>query len=108
MADETPPEELPNEDIAAVVAAWTGIPVARLKQGETEKLLSLESELGRRLIGQKQAEVQTDRRRYQLPDAGINPRPDRLYDAGGRISSPTNLISRKLAFGPWAVLLALP
>ena len=29
-----------------------------------------------------------DRRRYQLPDAGINPRPDRLYDAGGRISSP--------------------
>jgi hypothetical protein len=29
-----------------------------------------------------------DRRRYQLPDAGINPRPDRLYAAGGRISSP--------------------
>jgi ATP-dependent Clp protease ATP-binding subunit ClpB len=48
-------DQVTDEDIAAVVAAWTGIPVARLKQGETEKLLSLESELGRRLIGQKQA-----------------------------------------------------
>ena len=43
------------EDIAAVVAAWTGIPVDRLTQGETEKLLHLEQELGKRLIGQKQA-----------------------------------------------------
>jgi ATP-dependent Clp protease ATP-binding subunit ClpB len=48
-------DQVTDEDIAAVVAAWTGIPVARLKQGETEKLLSLEAELGRRLIGQKQA-----------------------------------------------------
>ncbi|HEX3680103.1 MAG TPA: AAA family ATPase [Galbitalea sp.] len=48
-------DQVTDEDIAAVVAAWTGIPVARLKQGETEKLLSLESELGRRLIGQKPA-----------------------------------------------------
>jgi len=48
-------DQVTDEDIAAVVAAWTGIPVARLKQGETEKLLSLESELGRRLIGQKAA-----------------------------------------------------
>jgi ATP-dependent Clp protease ATP-binding subunit ClpB len=48
-------DQVTDEDIAAVVAAWTGIPVARLKQGETEKLLTLESELGRRLIGQKPA-----------------------------------------------------
>jgi ATP-dependent Clp protease ATP-binding subunit ClpB len=43
------------EDIAAVVAAWTGIPVGRLLQGETEKLLNLEGELGHRLVGQRQA-----------------------------------------------------
>ncbi|MCU1598883.1 MAG: ATP-dependent Clp protease ATP-binding subunit ClpB [Actinomycetota bacterium] len=48
-------DQVTDEDIAAVVAAWTGIPVARLKQGETDKLLGLEGELGRRLIGQKQA-----------------------------------------------------
>ncbi|NYD68008.1 ATP-dependent Clp protease ATP-binding subunit [Agromyces atrinae] len=48
-------EQVTDEDIAAVIAAWTGIPVGRLLQGETEKLLHLESELGRRLIGQKKA-----------------------------------------------------
>ncbi|MFT2690270.1 ATP-dependent Clp protease ATP-binding subunit [Clavibacter zhangzhiyongii] len=48
-------EQVTAEDIAAVVAAWTGIPVGRLLQGETEKLLHLEQELGKRLIGQKQA-----------------------------------------------------
>jgi ATP-dependent Clp protease ATP-binding subunit ClpB len=48
-------DQVAAEDIAAVVAAWTGIPVGRLLQGETEKLLSLEAELGHRLIGQKQA-----------------------------------------------------
>ncbi len=48
-------EQVSSDDIAAVVAAWTGIPVDRLTQGETEKLLHLESELGKRLIGQKPA-----------------------------------------------------
>jgi len=48
-------EQVTDEDIAAVIAAWTGIPVGRLMQGESEKLLHLESELGRRLIGQKDA-----------------------------------------------------
>ncbi|TPW77680.1 ATP-dependent Clp protease ATP-binding subunit [Schumannella soli] len=48
-------DQVTDEDIAAVVAAWTGIPVAKLKQGETEKLLHLEQELGKRLIGQKDA-----------------------------------------------------
>ncbi|MFE4468016.1 ATP-dependent Clp protease ATP-binding subunit [Leifsonia sp. NPDC056824] len=48
-------EQVTADDIAAVVAAWTGIPVDRLTQGETEKLLNLEHELGRRIIGQKKA-----------------------------------------------------
>ncbi|WP_104473932.1 ATP-dependent Clp protease ATP-binding subunit [Microterricola pindariensis] len=48
-------EQVTEEDIAAVIAAWTGIPVGRLLQGETEKLLHLENELGKRLIGQKKA-----------------------------------------------------
>ncbi|MET1044644.1 MAG: AAA family ATPase [Microbacteriaceae bacterium] len=48
-------DQVTDEDIAAVVAAWTGIPVDKLTQGETEKLLHLEQELGKRLIGQKEA-----------------------------------------------------
>ncbi len=48
-------DQVTDEDIAAVVAAWTGIPVAKLKQGETERLLTLETELGKRLVGQKDA-----------------------------------------------------
>ncbi len=48
-------EQVTDEDIAAVIAAWTGIPVGRLLQGETEKLVRLEAELGKRLIGQKTA-----------------------------------------------------
>ena len=48
-------DQVTDEDIAAVIAAWTGIPVGRLLQGETEKLVHLENELGKRLIGQKQA-----------------------------------------------------
>ena len=48
-------DQVTDDDIAAVVAAWTGIPVDKLTQGETEKLLSLEAELGKRIIGQKDA-----------------------------------------------------
>ncbi|MFS0795349.1 ATP-dependent Clp protease ATP-binding subunit [Microbacterium sp. 1P10AE] len=48
-------DQVTEEDIAAVIAAWTGIPVGRLLQGETEKLLHLERELGKRLIGQRDA-----------------------------------------------------
>jgi ATP-dependent Clp protease ATP-binding subunit ClpB len=48
-------EQVTEEDIAQVIAQWTGIPVGKLLQGETEKLLHLESELGKRLIGQKRA-----------------------------------------------------
>jgi ATP-dependent Clp protease ATP-binding subunit ClpB len=50
-------DQVTDDDIAAVVAAWTGIPVDKLTQGETEKLLTLEAELGKRIIGQKDAVV---------------------------------------------------
>ncbi|MBO1900437.1 AAA family ATPase [Leucobacter weissii] len=58
IADDEPRmvnDQVTDEDIAGVVAAWTGIPVGRLLQGETEKLLALENELGKRLIGQSDA-----------------------------------------------------
>ena len=48
-------DQVTDDDIAAVVAAWTGIPVDKLTQGETERLLQLETELARRLVGQKDA-----------------------------------------------------
>ena len=48
-------DQVTDEEIAGVVAAWTGIPVGRLMQGETEKLLALERELGKRLVGQADA-----------------------------------------------------
>jgi ATP-dependent Clp protease ATP-binding subunit ClpB len=48
-------DQVTDEDIAAVVAAWTGIPVDKLTQGETERLLHLEAELAKRLVGQKSA-----------------------------------------------------
>ncbi|MBX3067111.1 MAG: AAA family ATPase [Cryobacterium sp.] len=48
-------DQVTAEDIAAVISAWTGIPVGRLLQGETEKLLHLEAELAKRIVGQKQA-----------------------------------------------------
>ncbi|GAA3649459.1 ATP-dependent chaperone ClpB [Streptomyces sp. S1A] len=48
-------EEVGSDDIADVVASWTGIPAGRLLEGETRKLLRMEEELGRRLIGQSEA-----------------------------------------------------
>ncbi len=48
-------DQVTADDIAGVVAAWTGIPVGRLLQGETEKLLALEGELAHRVVGQRQA-----------------------------------------------------
>ena len=48
-------EQVSEDEIAAVVSAWTGIPTGRLLAGESQKLLHLEFELGKRLIGQKKA-----------------------------------------------------
>uniref|UniRef100_UPI00286BB6C4 ATP-dependent Clp protease ATP-binding subunit n=1 Tax=Salinibacterium sp. TaxID=1915057 RepID=UPI00286BB6C4 len=68
-------DQVTEDDIASVVAAWTGIPVDRLTQGETEKLLHLEAELGKRLIGQKDA-VQAVSEAVRRTRAGISD-PDR-------------------------------
>lgn len=48
-------EEVDSEDIAEVVARWTGIPVSRMLQSEREKLLSLEKQLHKRVVGQDEA-----------------------------------------------------
>jgi ATP-dependent Clp protease ATP-binding subunit ClpB len=48
-------EEVTAQDIAEVVSAWTGIPVGKMLEGETEKLLHMEERLGKRLIGQQAA-----------------------------------------------------
>ncbi len=48
-------EEVTNEDIAEVVAKWTGIPITKMLQGEREKLLRLEEVLHKRVIGQEEA-----------------------------------------------------
>lgn len=48
-------EEVTAEDIAEVVARWTGIPIQRMLQSEREKLLSLEDELRKRVVGQEEA-----------------------------------------------------
>jgi ATP-dependent Clp protease ATP-binding subunit ClpB len=64
-------DQVTEEDIAKVIAAWTGIPVGRLLQGETEKLLHLEAELGKRLIGQKEA-VKTVADAVRRSRAGIS------------------------------------
>ncbi len=48
-------EEVTGNEIAEVVAKWTGIPVAKMMKSEKEKLLNIEDEIGKRLIGQKEA-----------------------------------------------------
>ncbi|WP_032401522.1 ATP-dependent chaperone ClpB [Rhodococcoides fascians] len=48
-------EEVGPDDVADVVAAWTGIPAGRMLEGETAKLLRMEDELGKRVVGQKDA-----------------------------------------------------
>ena len=46
-------EEISSEDVAEVVARWTGIPVNKMLQSDREKLIKLEEELGKRVAGQK-------------------------------------------------------
>ena len=48
-------EEVDEEDVAEVVAKWTGIPVSRLMEGEVQKLVRMEERLRRRVVGQEQA-----------------------------------------------------
>jgi ATP-dependent Clp protease ATP-binding subunit ClpB len=54
-ADAMVKEEVDEDDVAAVVARWTGIPVDRLLEGETEKLVQMENRLHQRVVGQDEA-----------------------------------------------------
>ena len=68
-------EQVTADDIAEVVAAWTGIPAGRLLEGETAKLLRMEAELGQRVIGQAAA-VRAVSNAVRRARAGISD-PDR-------------------------------
>jgi ATP-dependent Clp protease ATP-binding subunit ClpB len=68
-------EEVGPDDVADVVSSWTGIPAGRLLEGETAKLLRMESELGRRVIGQTRA-VQAVSDAVRRARAGVSD-PDR-------------------------------
>ncbi|AVL99478.1 ATP-dependent chaperone ClpB [Gordonia iterans] len=50
-------EEVGPDDVAEVVSAWTGVPAGKMLEGETEKLLRMESHIGQRVIGQEEAIV---------------------------------------------------
>ena len=63
-------EEVTEEDIALVVARWTGVPVSRLLETESERLLQLETELHKRVIGQDEA-VNTVARAIRRSRAGL-------------------------------------
>ena len=68
-------KEVGPDDVADVVSAWTGIPAGRLLEGETGKLLRMEAELGKRLVGQARA-VQAVSDAVRRSRAGISD-PDR-------------------------------
>src|SRR5579872_4475434 len=68
-------EEVGPDDVADVVSSWTGIPAGRLLEGETAKLLRMETELGRRVIGQSRA-VQAVSDAVRRARAGVSD-PDR-------------------------------
>ncbi|MBM3122502.1 MAG: AAA family ATPase, partial [Chloroflexi bacterium] len=77
MAGALLKEEVDAEDIAGVVSRWTGIPVARLMEGEMEKLIHMEDRLRRRVVGQEEAlravanAVRRSRSGLQDPDRPI-------------------------------------
>jgi ATP-dependent Clp protease ATP-binding subunit ClpB len=68
-------DEVGPDDVADVVSSWTGIPAGRLLEGETAKLLRMEEELGRRVVGQAQA-VQAVSDAVRRARAGVSD-PDR-------------------------------
>ena len=69
-------EEVTNEDIAEVVAKWTGIPVSKMLRSDREKLLRLEDELHKRVVGQEEAiEVVSDAVRRSRADLQDSRRP---------------------------------
>src|SRR3546814_17713593 len=63
-------EEVTSEDIASIVSGWTGIPVDKMLAGEREKLLQMEAQLGKRVIGQEDA-VKAVSAAVRRPRAGL-------------------------------------
>src|SRR5690625_1502790 len=62
-----------SEDVAQVVASWTGIPVTKLAQEETERLLNLEEELHKRVVGQREAIAAVSRALRRAPAGRKDP-----------------------------------
>merc|ERR1711939_1114076 len=81
-------EEVTEDDIAEVIAKWTGIPVARLVQSEMEKLLQLEDDLHQRVIGQHQA---------------VTAVADAIQRSRAGLSDPNRPIASFLFLGPTGV-----
>ncbi len=81
-------EEVDEEDIAAVVSRWTGIPISRLLQGEMEKLLQLGALLHQRVVGQ---------------DEGVRAVADAVLRARSGIKDPSRPIGSFLFLGPTGV-----
>jgi ATP-dependent Clp protease ATP-binding subunit ClpB len=81
-------EEVTEDDIAEVIAKWTGIPVARLVQSEMEKLLQLEADLHQRVIGQDQA---------------VTAVADAIQRSRAGLSDPNRPIASFLFLGPTGV-----
>ncbi len=81
-------EEVTEDEIAKIVSKWTGIPVAKLTAGEREKLLSLESELHKRVVGQ---------------DEGVRKVADAILRSKAGIKDPKRPIGSFLFLGPTGV-----
>ncbi|GAA1390249.1 ATP-dependent chaperone ClpB [Luteococcus peritonei] len=81
-------EEVGSSDIAEVVSSWTGIPVGKMMQGESEKLLHMEDHIGERLIGQK---------------AAVNAVADAVRRSRAGISDPNRPTGSFLFLGPTGV-----
>ncbi len=81
-------DEVTEEEINRIVARWTGIPVARLKEGEREKLLRLEEDLHKRVVGQ---------------DEAVEKVSEAILRARAGISDPNRPIGSFLFLGPTGV-----
>jgi ATP-dependent Clp protease ATP-binding subunit ClpB len=81
-------EEVDEDDIAAVVASWTGIPVSRLLEGEVEKLIHMEERLHRRVVGQ---------------DAAVEAVSNALRRARSGLQDPNRPIGSFVFLGPTGV-----
>ena len=81
-------ESVTDEEIARIISRWTGIPVAKLTEGERSKILNLESELHKRVIGQ---------------DEGVTKVTDAIIRSKAGIKDPTKPIGSFLFLGPTGV-----